>query len=160
VARVRPQVDALALNANGDAGRFAAFGLPVLADTVPGHPGPLAGVLAGMRWAAGLGAADLLSVPTDTPFLPGDLVARLVAGRGAAAVACAASGGFVHPVVALWRVGLADALEAALAAGTRRVEGWMRARGLAEVDFADEGGDPFANVNTPEELSAAQARLG
>ena len=104
--RIRPQVRAVALNANGDPARFAAWGLPVLPDPLPGNPGPLAGVLAGMRWAASVGAAYVLSVPTDTPFLPSDLVERLDAARRLAGVpiACAASGGPTHPVVALWPV--------------------------------------------------------
>ena len=159
VARVRPQVAALAINANGDAARFAGFGLPVVADTVPGQKGPLAGVLAGMRWAAANGEQDLLTVPTDTPFLPPDLVHRLAEARGGAAVACAVSGGRLHPVVALWRVADADVLEASLRRGAGRVQGWMRRQGLAEVHF-DGPDDPFANINTPEDLAAAEARLG
>lgn len=160
LARIAPQVDRVALSANGDPARFAPWGLPVLADTVPGFPGPLAGVLAGLRWAAGQGAAEALVVPTDTPFLPPDLLARLREGRGDAAIACAASAGQVHPVAALWPVGLADALEAALRAGDRRMEGFMRAQGLAVVAFPlGPEGDPFANLNTPEELAAAEALL-
>lgn len=160
LARIAPQVDRVALSANGNPARFAAWGLPVLADTVPDFPGPLAGVLSGLRWAAGQGAAEALVVPTDSPFLPPDLLARLSAGRGAAAIACAASAGQVHPVAALWPVALADALEAALKAGDRRMEGFMRAQGLAVVPFpVGPEGDPFANLNTPEELAAAEARL-
>ena len=159
LGRVGPQADAVVLNANGDAGRFAGLGLPVVADGV--GAGPLAGVLAGLRWvAAHHPGAEVLVVPSDTPFLPGDLAARLRAGRGTAALACAASGGRVHPVVALWRVALGDALEASLRDGERRVVTWMRGQGLAEVAFADgDAGDPFANLNTPEELAAAAARL-
>ncbi|MCC6718831.1 MAG: molybdenum cofactor guanylyltransferase MobA [Acetobacteraceae bacterium] len=155
LARIVPQVAAVALSANGDPARFAAWGLPVLPDPVPGTPGPLAGVLAGLRWARQQGADDLLVVPGDTPFLPHDLVARLRHGRGGAALSCAASGGRLHPVVALWRVALEPALAAALAAGERRVQAWMRGRGLAEIDFAITHGDPFANLNTPEDLAAA-----
>lgn len=158
--RIAPQVAWVALNANGDPARFAAWGLPVLADTVPGFPGPLAGVLAGLRWAAALGASELLVAPTDSPFLPPDLLARLRAGRGEAALACAASAGRTHPVAALWRTALADPLEAALQAGDRRLEAVMRGFGLAVVEFpAGPQGDPFANLNTPEELAAAEAQL-
>ena len=160
VERLAPQVRALALSANGDAGRFARWGLPVLADAVAGYPGPLAGVLAAMRWAAGLGAECVLTVPADTPFLPRDLAARLVAARAGAAVACAASRGRVHPVVALWPVSLAAALEAALAAGTRRIDRWAEAQGLAVEEFDAAGRDPFFNVNTPEDLAEAEAMLG
>jgi molybdopterin-guanine dinucleotide biosynthesis protein A len=160
LARLAPQVDRVALNANGDPARFAAWGLPVLADTQPDFPGPLAGVLAGLRWAAGLGAAEVLVVPTDSPFLPPDLLARLRDGRGDAALACAGSAGQVHPVAALWRTALADALEAALLGGERRMERFMRGQGLAVVEFAaGPEGDPFANLNTPEELAAAEAWL-
>jgi molybdopterin-guanine dinucleotide biosynthesis protein A len=157
IARVAPQVDGVVISANGDPARLAGFGLPVVADTMAGHPGPLAGVLAGLLWvrAHRTDVSDLLVVPTDTPFLPPDLLARLRAGRGAAALACAASLGRVHPVVSLWRVGQALALGAALAGGERRVMGWMERQGMAAVDFP-ELPDPFANLNTPEELAQAQ----
>jgi molybdenum cofactor guanylyltransferase len=162
VERLAPQVRALALNANGDAGRFAHWGLPVLADALPGWPGPLAGVLAAMRWAASVGAEAVLTVPGDIPFLPADLAARLGAARRAAgaAVACAASRGRIHPVVALWPAALAGALEAALGAGTRRTDRWAAEQGLAVEAFAADGMDPFFNVNTPEDLAAAEAWVG
>lgn len=160
LARLAPQVDRVALSANGDPARFAAWGLPVLADPVPGFPGPLAGVLAGLRWAAGQGAADALVVPTDTPFLPPDLLARLATGRGAAAIACAASAGRAHPVIALWRTTLADHLEAALLSGERRMQAVMHRLGLAEIAFPPgPAGDPFANLNTPEDVAGAEALL-
>lgn len=158
--RLAPQCVDLMLNANGDPARFARFGLPVVADTLPGHPGPLAGILAGLRWAARHQpeARDVLSLPADTPFAPLDLAARLGEARGArAAVACAASGGRLHPAVALWPVALADALEAALRAGERRVRGWAERQGLAVCTFAAAPFDPFLNVNTPADLAAARA---
>lgn len=161
LGRIRPQVRALALNANGDPARFAAWGLPVLPDPLPGNPGPLAGVLAGMRWAQAIGAADVLSVPTDTPFLPADLVARLEQARGAAGVpiACAASGGRTHPVVALWPAALADALEAALHQGARKIDRWTAAQGVISAAFDETGYDPLFNVNSPDELAAAERLL-
>ncbi len=161
IARVRPQVAALALNANGDASRFAAWGLPVVPDTLPDHPGPLAGILAGMRWAGARGHADLLSVPTDTPFLPADLATRLAAARAAAGtpLACATSGGWRHPVVGLWPVALADTLEASLLGGMRKIEVWTAEHGIAHADFAGEP-DPFFNANTPAELAEAERLLG
>ncbi len=165
LACIAPQVDCVALNANGDQARFAPWGLTVLADPVPEHQGPLAGplvgVLAALRWAREQGATDVLVAPCDTPFLPHDLAARLRAGRGDAAIACATSGGRLHPVVGLWRVVLADALAERLAAGERKAETFLRHAGLAEVAFgpASDGGDPFANVNTPEDLAAAERRL-
>ena len=159
--RLRPQVGAVVLSANGDPARFAPWGLPVLADPLPGNLGPLAGVLAGMRWAAALGAADVLSVPADTPFLPADLVARLAAARRVAGVpiACAASLGRTHPVVALWAAALADALEAALRGGERRVDRWTAGQGVASAAFDAAGGDPFFNVNSPGDLAEAEALL-
>lgn len=160
IARIRPQVCALVLNANGDPARFAQWGLPVIADPLPGHPGPLAGVLAGMRWtqANHPQCSDVLSVPTDTPFLPLDLVQRLREGRAARRlpIACAASGGRTHPVVALWPVSLADELESALLAGMRKIDAWTAQFGVAAVAFEDGGGDSFFNVNNPDELADAE----
>ncbi len=152
--RLRPQVGVMALNANGDASRFAAYGLAVLPDPLPGHPGPLAGVLAAMRWARRLGTPSVLTVPGDTPFLPLDLAARLAA---AGALAYAASSGRAHPTVALWPVDLAEALAAAVGDGQRRVRDWADRHGAVAVDFADGPPDPFFNVNTPADLAAATA---
>jgi len=146
---------ARAISANGDPGRFAAFGLPVLPDSVPGWPGPLAGVLAGMDWAAGQGFPCIVTAAADTPFFPRDLAARL-AGRDAPVV-LATSGGDEHPAFAVWDVALRDDLRAALESGTRRMRDWMDAHGAVRVEFA--GDDPFFNINTPAELDAARRRL-
>ena len=161
IDRVAPQVQALAINANGDPVRFSSFGLDVVADEVPDYPGPLAGVLAGMRWASSHGYSLVLSVPTDTPFLPNGLVTRLIEARetASAPIAYAASGGRTHPVVGLWRVDLADALETDLRGGMRKVERWMAQHGAVVADFAVVDGDPFFNVNTPEELAEAEKML-
>lgn len=159
--RLRDQVTAVAVSANGDPARFSVFGVSVLPDPVPGQPGPLAGVLAGMRWAAALHADAVLSAPVDTPFLPLDLVPRLaaaVAGVPGARVAVAASGGQEHPPVALWDVALADTLEGALHAGERRVRAWAHARGAVVVHFPGTP-DPFANLNTPDDLAVAEGRV-
>ncbi len=158
--RIAPQVHAVALNANGDPSRFAAWGLPVLPDTVSDHPGPLAGVLAGMRWAQQHypDADHLLSVPTDTPYLPENLASRLQQGRGGKAIAVATSAGQHHPVVALWPVALADALEAGLRGGARRIDAWTAGHGVAPVDFPFTGIDPFFNVNRPEDLAPDRRR--
>ncbi len=167
LARLRAEpVDAIALSANGDPGRFAAFGLPVLDDGDFVGAGPLAGVLAGLDWAAGQRAAGqggaaqradvLLSLPGDTPFLPAGLLAAL-----APAPACAASVGAggttrAHVLVALWPVAARGALRAWLAAGRSRKVGAFAAEiGMREVRFAAE--DAFLNVNTPAELAAARA---
>ena len=168
LAALGPQVRTLVINANGDPARFAAFGLPVVADTVDGFVGPLAGVLAGLRWAAthAPDATHVASVSADAPFLPVDLVSRLgdaIAGRPNA-IAMARSGGELHPVIGLWPVHLADDLEAALAAGTRKVLAWTDRHGTIAVDFpfhdiAGQPIDPFFNANTPAELDEARRIL-
>jgi molybdopterin-guanine dinucleotide biosynthesis protein A len=163
VARVRPQVRRLILNANGDPARFAPYGLPVVADSVEGFAGPLAGVLAGLDWAAA-NAPDcswVASVPTDAPFLPADLVARLLAAvENSAAMACAASGGQSHPVVGLWPVRLRDDLRHALVAEQiHKVDIWTARYRLATVDFPIAGIDPFFNTNRPEDLAEAERLL-
>ena len=167
VARLRPQVDAMALNANGDPARFAAFGLPVLADGVAGHPGPLAGVLAGMDWAAGHGAEWIVTAAADTPFFPPDLVVALRAAAHAVgtplamAMTPAADGGLDrHPTFGLWPVALREDLRSALAAGLRKVVAWTEPLGCARAVFHDRAPDPFFNVNTPEDLERAAALLG
>ena len=158
VERLAPQVSALALNANGDPARFADLGLPMLPDGVPGRPGPLAGVLAAMEWAHGLGAERVVTAAADTPFLPPDLVARLeAAGPGIAlATTPAADGGADrHPTFGLWPVALRDDLRAALGAGVRKVVAWTDRHGAAEAAFPDAAA--FFNVNTPEDLERARA---
>lgn len=160
LARIGPQAGPIALSANGDPARFAVFGLPVLPDPVAGRPGPLAGILAGLAWAAALGAARLLVVPGDTPFLSADLAARLAAGRRAAPGAFALRDGRAHPVIGLWpvaaRAALAEALESP---GSRKVEERARALGLVPVRFETGGPDPFFNVNEPADLAEAEKRL-
>jgi molybdenum cofactor guanylyltransferase len=165
IARLRPQVHAVVLNANGDPARFEAFGLPVIADTVEGFVGPLAGVLAGLRWArAHVPAAEhVVTVSADAPFLPGDVVARLGAAARAAPgqIAIAQSDGELHPVIGYWPVQHADDLEAALRGGVRKVLRWTDTHGTLPVDFSmlrigGETVDPFFNANTPEELATAR----
>jgi molybdenum cofactor guanylyltransferase len=152
IARLSPQVAELALNAGGDPARFAAFGLPVIPDPVADQPGPLAGVLAAMDWAAGQGAATVVTVPCDTPFLPGDLVPRLIlAGNGGLAIA--ESGGRLHPTVALWPVALRNDLRATLARGERKVRAFADRHGATLADFPLTTPDSFANANTPADLA-------
>jgi molybdenum cofactor guanylyltransferase len=162
IARAQPQVAALALNANGDPGRFAAYRLPVIADSIPDFAGPLAGVLAGLDWAASRGDTHVASFATDAPFLPHDLVARFVAAREreGADLVCAASGGRTHPVFGLWPVGLRDALRHAMVAeGIRKVDAWTARYRIAIVDYPTEPFDPFFNTNRPEDLAVAAALL-
>jgi molybdenum cofactor guanylyltransferase len=160
LARLEPQCSRLIINANGDPARFADTGLPVVADSVPDFAGPLAGILAGLDWAAG-NAPDLawlVSVPGDCPFLPKDLLARLHEARVAAGtpLACARSGEWRHPVVGLWPIALRDDLRHALVeGGLRKIELWTERHGVALADWPDTPVDPFFNVNTPEDAARA-----
>ncbi len=157
IERIQPQVASAALNANGDPARLAQFGLPVLADPVEGFVGPLAGVLAGLDWAAEQGADTVVSVAADTPFFPCDLVPRLLlAAEGMQTpLALAATPDGRHPTFGLWPVSLRDDLRAALQGGLRKVVQWTDAHG-AQTAMFDGAGDPFFNVNTPEDLVRAQ----
>jgi molybdopterin-guanine dinucleotide biosynthesis protein A len=162
IERLRPQVDGMAINANGDPARFACYGLPVLADTVPGFPGPLAGVLAGLEWACSRGCRWVTTIATDTPFFPRDLVQRLsVAIREQSAeIACVASAGRAHPVIGLWPARLAPELKSALMGrGVRKVDEWTQSYRLVEVDFPVLGYDPFFNANRREDLDEARRIL-
>ncbi len=143
----------VAISANGDPARFAAFGCPVLNDGPFEDQGPLAGLLAGMDWAAEGGAARLLTIPGDAPFVPSGLAHRLCP-----APACAASGGRVHHLIALWPISARDALRSLLSRpGPRDVHHFAASIGMRRVDFPTGKWDPFTNVNTPEDLAAARA---
>ncbi len=164
MARLAPQVSALALSANGDPARFADLRLPVLADSMPGHAGPLAGVLAGLDWAAERGAVSVVTAAADTPFFPADLAARLMAAAGPSGLVLAASpdaDGRVwrHPTFGLWPVALRGELRAALEGGLRKVVAWAEAHGAASACFESQGFDPFFNINTPDDIRAAEALL-
>jgi molybdopterin-guanine dinucleotide biosynthesis protein A len=164
VERLGPQCSALALNANGDPARWADLGLPVLADPVPGHPGPLAGVLAGMDWARSLGAEAVVTAAADTPFLPRDLVARLMSARAPSGLALAATREDrirPQPTFGLWPAALRDDLAEALEGGLRKILHWTDRHGAAGEGAGLavwEGSEAFFNVNTPEDLAAAEAR--
>lgn len=162
---LKPQSRECVINANGDPARFAKFGLPVIADEIGGQPGPLAGILAGMDWAAVQrpGSEYVMTASTDCPFLPGDLAVRLVqAVREGADIAIAASNGRLHPVVAIWRVALRKDLRRALGLeNIRKVEAFCDRHRTRTVNFDNvvnlPGGavDPFFNTNTPEDLALA-----
>ena len=157
LSALRGQAGRIALNANGDPARFASYGLPVLADPLPDHPGPLAGILAGLDWAAAQGAAWLVSAPGDCPFLPPDYVVRLRAA--AAPLACAESAGQTHPPCGIWPVALRHDLRASLLAGERKIDRWTARHGIAHVAWPTDPVDPFYNANTAEDLAEAEALL-
>jgi molybdopterin-guanine dinucleotide biosynthesis protein A len=164
IERLRPQVSGLVLNANGDPARFAAYGLPVVADSIPDYAGPLAGILAGLDWTAENhpDCPLIATVATDAPFLPRDLVGRMAEALSAnqADLACAASGGQAHPVLGLWPVRLREDLRHAVVdEGLRKVDVWTARHQLAVVPFADRPVDPFFNANRPEDLDRAAALL-
>jgi molybdopterin-guanine dinucleotide biosynthesis protein A len=162
--RIRPQAPHVVLNANGDPARFADWRLPVVPDGIGGFAGPLAGVLAGLDWTADNlpDVRRIVSVPGDAPFLPTDLVARLVAAADAegAELACAASGGRHHPVAGLWPVAEREALRRALVEeDIRKVDRWTGRYRLAIVEFPDTPVDPFFNANTFEDIAEAERVL-
>lgn len=166
IDRLDPQVDGLALNANGDPARFQHLGLPVLADSIEGFAGPLAGVLAGLDWAAAHGADTIVTAAADTPFFPADLVPQLLlASEGMehplvlAATPDAKRGAIRHPTFGLWPVALREDLRAGLKAGLRKVVLWTEKHHGREAVFSTSHFDPFFNVNTPEDLAAAEALL-
>ncbi len=160
IARLRPQCSRLILNANSDAARFADTGLAVVADSVPDHAGPLAGILASLDWAADHASQIewVVSAPSDCPFLPRDLVARLHQARveAGAPFACARSGEWRHPVVALWPVAVREDLRRALFnEGLRKVDQWTARYPLGIAEWPAAPVDPFFNVNTPAEAAEA-----
>jgi molybdopterin-guanine dinucleotide biosynthesis protein A len=162
LACIAPQSSRVIINANGDPARFADTRLPVVADSVPDFAGPLAGILAGLDWAAANApdCAWLASVPGDCPFLPKDLVARLHDARVNAGtpLACARSGEWRHPVVALWPVQLREDLRhALLGENLHKIELWTTRHGVGIADWPDMPVDPFFNVNTPEDAERAEA---
>ncbi|WP_204115682.1 molybdenum cofactor guanylyltransferase MobA [Shimia biformata] len=167
IDRLAPQVAGLALNANGDPARLAQFGLPVIADSVADFPGPLAGVLAGLDWAAAQGAETIVTAAADTPFFPCDLVPRLLlAAEGRphqmalAATPHPKRGLLRQPTFGLWPVALRDDLRAALGEGIRKVVIWTDRHGAGTAEFPVDGIDPFFNVNTPEDFALARELVG
>ena len=168
IERLKPQVGRIIINANGEPRRFAAWSLPVVPDTVGGFAGPLAGVLAGMRWslAHAPNARFIVTAAGDAPLLPRDLAHRLLAALapGKAVIALAQSLGELHPVIGLWPVALADDLEAQLTAGVRKVLHFTRRHRTLAVPFAPVrlcglDIDPFFNANTPAELEQLRASI-
>ena len=161
IARLKPQCDGLILNANGDPARFANFGLPVIPDSVADFPGPLAGILASLDWAAvnRPEVSFVLSAAADCPFLPRDLVVRLHRARAEqnAQLAVAASAGQTHPVIGLWSVALREELRHALVVeDIRKIDRWTARYPLATVTWPVEPLDPFFNANTVDDIAEAE----
>ena len=166
IARLAPQVDAIVLNANGDPERFVQYGLPVVKATIAGYAGPLAGVLSGMDWAHGQGADYIVTAAADTPFFPENLLIALQMARESedTRLVMAMTPDPVrkfarHPTFGLWSVGLREDLRGALEGGVRKVVQWTEPHGCAKMVFNFDGGDPFFNVNTPEDMATAKAML-
>ncbi|MEX0339309.1 MAG: molybdenum cofactor guanylyltransferase MobA [Arenibacterium sp.] len=167
IDRIAPQVAALAINANGDVTRFARYKLPLLPDGIADFPGPLAGVLAGLDWAAEQGAETIVTAAADTPFFPCDLVPQLLLAAedmtnplALAATPDDTRGHVRHPTFGLWPVALRDDLRAALEGGLRKVVLWSDKHGGREAVFPADGFDPFFNINTPEDLALAEELAG
>ena len=166
IARLGPQVEAMALSANGAPDRFAEYGLPVIKDSISGYAGPLAGVLAGMDWAHGQGAEYIVTAAADTPFFPEHLLVGLQMARESedASLVMAMTPDPArkfarHPTFGLWSVALRDDLRDALEGGVRKVVEWSEPHGCAKMVFNFDGGDPFFNVNTPEDMVVAGSML-
>jgi molybdenum cofactor guanylyltransferase len=159
--RIGPQVDRLVINANGDPERFADFELPVIPDGIADYPGPLAGILAGMEFAAEMTASShILSVAADCPFLPHDLALRLkaVTQLRQARIAVAHSGGYAQPTLALWDISLRHDLRKALVdEGLRKIDRFTERYSVATAEWAVEPFDPFFNANAPDDLAEAEA---
>ncbi|MEZ7813046.1 MAG: molybdenum cofactor guanylyltransferase MobA [Paracoccaceae bacterium] len=161
ILRLSAQCSPVAINANGNAARFSEFGLTVLPDHIENYAGPLAGVLAGMDWAASLGEKQVVSAAADTPFFPTDLAARLTSAAGPSGLALAASPDrdgkvWQHPTFGLWPVHLRDDLRKALEGGLRKIVHWTEKHAAGQAEFSAQPFDPFFNINSPEDVETAQ----
>ncbi|WP_028913737.1 molybdenum cofactor guanylyltransferase MobA [Pseudorhodobacter ferrugineus] len=165
ITRLSAQCTPLAINANGDPARLAEFGLPILPDSLPDHPGPLAGVLAGLDWAANLGATAIITAAADTPFFPADLAVKLQENAGPSGLCLAASRdpmGKLHrqPTFGLWPTALRHDLRAALTGGLRKIVLWTDSHHAGTAEFVSHPFDPFFNINTPEDILEAETLMG
>ena len=159
IERLAPQVSLLVLNANGDERRFTKWKLPVIRDTITQTPGPLAGIIAGMKWAAALNYSEILTVPCDTPFIPRSLVNHLGRARSEnhSEIAIAASSGRLHPVIGLWPVSILGEMERAVVdEGVQSVSNFILRHRMTMVDFSGSAYDPFMNINVAADLALAE----
>ena len=169
IDKIEPQVSALAININGDHSRFPKYPYSLIADSIDGFVGPLAGVLAGMDWAFKNNYEAIITLAADTPFLPEDLVERLAAfaERENSQITMASARDpitgevRVHPTFSLWNVNLREDLRKELLAGTRKIIRWAERHALSYVEFKTKkpGDDPFFNINTPQDLIDAEDKL-
>jgi molybdopterin-guanine dinucleotide biosynthesis protein A len=161
IEHFEPQVDQLVINANGEANRFSEFGLEVVPDVLTSLTTPLAGLHAALAFTKNAGADVLITVPSDTPFLPFDLVARLLENAGANGAAIAASGGQKHYIIGAWKTELLDDLESAIEGDNLfRVKDWAHRAAAQKVEWPVKPHDPFFNVKEPEDLRIAELILG
>lgn len=162
IDRLEPQVADLAINANGDPDRLGELGFSVIADSIEGFAGPLAGVLAGLDWASTKGAKHIVTAAADTPFFPEDLVPKLLMALETQSmpIALARTQDGRHPTFGIWPVVLREDLRAALLSGVRKVLAWTEKHGTAFADFPTDRFDPFFNVNTPDDLARARRLAG
>lgn len=153
IERLSAQVSELAINANDGQHAYEQFGFPIVADPVAGQPGPLAGLLAALEWSK---ANWIATVPSDTPFIPRDLVSRLRSAAEGHTFAIAQSGGRGHFICGLWKKSLAVELRKDLEKGVRRAEDWISRRKHGVATWEPTPYDPFFNINSPEELIEAE----
>jgi molybdopterin-guanine dinucleotide biosynthesis protein A len=161
VERVRSQTDGLIINSNSEAVLFESFDLPVVADTIQGYAGPLAGILTGMEWVKENAPAHewMITFPSDGPFIPLDCAQKMLlcAESDKVEIVCAASGGRTHPVCALWHIDLAQDLRRAMQEEEmRKIDLWTARHKLSVLEFSDQPHDPFFNINRPEDLARAE----
>lgn len=159
IAALAPQAGEILINTNSDPALFASFGVATRADVVPGRLGPLAGLLTALEWAQEKHASRVFTVPGDTPFLPRDFAARLFAARAGERVVVASAAGRIYPLAGFWPSALAAPLKDAIAGGCRRVFEWIETLSYTVAEFETDEGDPFFNVNTPEDIKRADARV-
>ncbi|MDP1700820.1 MAG: molybdenum cofactor guanylyltransferase MobA [Aestuariivirga sp.] len=161
IEQFEPQVDQLVINANGEPARFSEFGLDVVPDVLTSLTTPLAGLHAALKFTKSVEADVLVTVPSDTPFLPFNLVSKLMAKAVVRGAAIAASGDQVHYIIGAWKTELLDDLESAIARDNLfRVKDWAHRATAQKVEWPIKSHDPFFNVNAPEDLRNAEQILG
>ena len=155
IERLKPQVTSLIINAHDDSADFSAYGLPVVTDPAADRQGPLAGILASLRWAEKNDIAWIATIAVDTPFFPRDLVSRLAEAAQDKELACASSAGRLHPVFGLWKAELAQELEQQIENGLRSVRQWVALHDAGIAQWPAEPYDPFFNINSPADMAVA-----